>query len=102
MKNVNYTPEMIAKMVAAAPVNFDSAKTLAAELGRPVRSVIAKCKSENIEYISKPAPAKKKAVASKAELVTAIEKALDADDGSLVGLSKSTAASLSALLSNIS
>jgi len=57
---VNYTPEMIAVLTAAAPINHEKAQALAVQLDRGVRSIIAKCKREGIEYISKPAPAKKK------------------------------------------
>jgi hypothetical protein len=96
MNTPNYTPEMIAALQAQAPLDFVKAQALAVSLDRNVRSVIAKAKREGIEYISKPAPAKKKAAPSKADMVTAICSALDCDP--IVGLEKSTGSALSQLL----
>jgi hypothetical protein len=92
----NYTPEMVATLKANAPLDFIKAQALAVSLDRNVRSVIAKAKREGIEYISKPAPAKKKAAPSKADMVNAICSALDCDP--IVGLEKSTGSALSQLL----
>ena len=83
-----------------APVDYAKAQDLAKQLDRGVRSIIAKCKREGIEYISKPAPAKKKSAPSKADLVGAISKALDC--GILDGLEKATGQSLAKLLEHIS
>jgi len=102
MSNVNYTPEMVKILEQNAPVDYAKAQDLAKQLDRGVRSIIAKCKREGIEYISKPAPAKKKAAATKVELVAAIAKAIDCDTDSLSGLEKSTGIALSNLLMNIS
>jgi hypothetical protein len=99
MTNVNYTPEMIAVLNAAAPINHEKAQALAVQLDRGVRSIIAKCKREGIEYISKPAPAKKKAAPSKADMVAAICAAVDTD--SLDGLEKATGSALNKLLSSL-
>ncbi len=96
MTTPNYSPEMIATLQANAPLDFVKAQALAVSLDRNVRSVIAKAKREGIEYISKPAPAKKKAAPSKADMVTAICSALDCDP--IVGLEKSTGSALSSLL----
>ena len=96
MTTPNYTPEMVATLKANAPLDFIKAQDLAKQLDRNVRSVIAKAKREGIEYISKPAPAKKKAAPSKADMVNAICSALDCDP--IVGLEKSTGSALSALL----
>ena len=68
-------------------------------MGKSVRSLIAKAKREGIEYISKPAPAKKKAAPSKADIVAAICSAVDTD--SLDGLEKATGSALNKLLSNL-
>ena len=78
MNTPNYTPEMIATIKASQPLN------------------LAKAKKEGFEYIAKPAPAKKKAAPSKADMVTAICSALDCDP--IVGLEKSTGSALSQLL----
>ena len=99
MTNVNYTPEMVATLKAAQPIDYAKAQELGLQLDRGVRSIIAKCKREGFDYISKPAPAKKKAAPSKAELVGAIAKAVDCD--TLEGLEKATGQSLAKLLEHI-
>ena len=99
MTNVNYTPEMVAVLEAAQPIDYAKAQELGLQLDRGVRSIIAKCKREGFDYISKPAPAKKKAAISKIEMVEAICKALDMD--SCEGLEKSTGAALNKLMQNI-
>jgi len=99
MTDVNYTPEMVATIKAAQPLDLAKAKALGAQLDRGYRSIIAKAKREGFEYISKPAPARKKAAPSKAELVGAIAKAVDCD--TLDGLEKATGQSLAKLLEHI-
>ncbi len=99
MTDVNYTPEMVATIEAAQPLDLAKAKALGAQLDRGYRSIIAKAKREGFEYISKPAPAKKKAAPSKAELVSAIAKAVDCD--TLDGLEKATGQALAKLLEHI-
>jgi len=97
--NVNYTPEMVATIGAAQPIDYAKAQALALELGKGVRSIIAKAKREGFDYISKPAPAKKKAAISKADMVAAICAAIDTD--TLDGLEKATGSALNKLLSNL-
>ena len=99
MTKPNYTPEMVQMLREAQPIDFDKAQALAKELNKNVRSVIAKVKREGLEYISKPAPAKKKAAPTKGDLVAAICKALDID--SCDGLEKATGIALAKLLANI-
>jgi len=99
---VNYTPEMVAVLKAAQPINYDKAQALAVDLKRGVRSIIAKCKREGFEYISKPAPAKKKAMPTKADTINAIADALNSDAADLVGLEKATGQGLNNLLAAIS
>ncbi len=99
MTNVNYTAEMVAQLEQNAPIDYAKAQTLATEMGKGVRSIIAKCKREGIEYISKPAPARKKSAPTKGDLVSAICKGLDVD--ALDGLEKATGSALSKLLSNL-
>ena len=96
---VNYTPEMVEILKANAPLDFAKAEMLAVQLGKNVRSIIAKAKREGVDYISKPAPAKKKAAASKSYLVAAICKGLNMD--SCEGLDKATGSALATLLANI-
>ena len=104
MTDTNYTPEMVAILKAAQPIDHAKAKKLALELSgmghgtRGLRSVIAKASKMNI-YISKPAPAKKKAAPSKADMVADICAALNMD--SCDGLEKSTGSALDKLLRNI-
>ena len=100
-----YTPEQVSALIEAAnsaPFNQARATEFAEQFGLSSRSVIAKVKSLDLPYEVKAKPAAKKAAASKADLVLAIEKAVDADDGELNGLVKAPMAALSALLANIS
>lgn len=76
----SYTPEMIAAIQAAAPLDLVKAHALSAKFGNvSYRSVISKAKSLKIDYVSK-APAAKKdradAGPTKAETLAAIRKAL--------------------------
>ena len=96
---INYTPEMVATLEAAQPIDYAKAKELGLQLDRGVRSIIAKCKREGFEYVSKPAPAKKKTAPSKMDMVAAICSALDMD--TCEGLEKSTGSALNKLLQNI-
>jgi hypothetical protein len=99
-----YTNQMVEVMTASQPLNADVCNELAATFGNGItaRSVIAKAKSLGLDYVVKAKPARKKAAASKADIVNAIAKAVDADDGSLDGLVKAPANALNALLSNLS
>ena len=99
MTTPNYTAEMVALLEQSAPLDFDKAQALGKELNRSVKSIIAKAKREGIEYIRKPAPARKKSAPTKADLVGAICKGLDLDD--CQGLEKATGSALSKLLSAI-
>ena len=48
----NYTPEMVARITAAAPLNLAKAKELAADFGTVTyRSVISKAQSIGVEYV---------------------------------------------------
>ena len=98
-----YTVEMVQAMSDRAPLNAAICQELAIQFGNGItsRSVIAKAKSAGIDYTVKAAPARKKAATSKLDLVKAITKAVDADEGALDGLLKAPASALSALLSNV-
>ena len=54
MTDTNYTPEMVATLKAAQPLDLAKAKALGAEMGKGYRSIIAKAKREGFDYISKP------------------------------------------------
>ena len=99
MTDLNYTPEMVATIKAAQPLDLAKAKALGLQLDRGYRSIIAKAKREGFDYISKPAPAKKKSAPSKADLVAAICAAVSTD--SLDGLEKATGSALNKLLSEL-
>ena len=99
MTDINYTPEMVATLEAAQPIDYAKAQLLAKQLDRGVRSIIAKTKREGFDYISKPAPAKKKAAQTTGDMVEAICSALDMD--SCEGLEKSTGAAFNNLMHNI-
>ena len=99
MTTINYTEAMVATLKTSAPIDYAKAQALGKELNRSPKSIIAKCKREGIEYISKPAPARKKSAPTKADIVSAICSGLDIDD--LNGLEKATGSALSKLLSAI-
>ena len=100
MTKPNYSPEMVQMLREAQPIDFEKAQALSKKLNKNVRSVIAKVKREGLDYISKPAPAKKKAAPTKVDLVHAICKAVDID--SCDGLEKATGVALDKLLRAIS
>ena len=93
----NYTPAMIAKLQAAAPLNLETAKDLAADFGVSHRSVISKAKHLGLEYVKASAKAKVAKGITKAELTDAIRQAVALPDreGDL------TKAELSAVLEHL-
>ena len=102
MKKQNYTPEMEQAIKAESPLDIAKARVLAEKLGRKPRSVIAKAISMGLPYnAAKPVRKDGEPVVRKAELVSAIEKSLSSDAGSLVGLEKATRSALDMLLSEI-
>ena len=95
----NYTPEMVARITAAAPLNLAKAKELAADFGNVThRSVISKAQSLGVEYV-KASPVKrvKDDTPTKAEYLAAIRKSLALADRS----GDLTTAELSAVLEHI-
>lgn len=90
-KEVNYTPEMIAAIEAACPLDLAKAKAVAEEIGKTYRSVIAKAKSLGLVYVSKPAPAKKAKAITKVERVAIISARMNAN---LEGLEKAPVSTL--------
>ena len=94
----NYTTKMIARMDELSPITRSVADDLAAEFGLPVRSVISKAV---LLGLYKKAEAKASSSrTTKAEMVKAIEKALQGEN--LDGLEGASMRSLSALLMSIS
>ena len=97
----NYTPAMIAKLQAAAPLNLAVAKDLAADFGLSHRSVISNAKHLGLDYVVAPKAAKK-IRGSKADTVDAIAKAINVDADALDGLALAKASALNNLLMNLS
>ena len=100
MKKPNYTAEQIAVLKDAQPLNQAKAVEIAEQIGKTSRSVIAKAKSLGLDYEVK-VRATKRVASSKADLVRAIAKGLDADASQFAGLEKATMSALSNLLSEI-
>jgi hypothetical protein len=78
----NYTPEMVARITAAAPLNLTKAKALAEEFGSVTyRSVISKAQSIGVEYVKlSPVKRVKQDTPTKAAYLAAIRKALALTD----------------------
>jgi hypothetical protein len=92
---VNYTPEMTATIVEG----FKAGKTveaLATEVGKTVRSVIAKLSKEGV-YKTAEKPAGKREM-KKAEMVEAISKEIGVSEEVLESLEKATGPALMAVL----
>jgi len=98
---VNYTDQMVEIIKAQQPLDLAKAKALGLEFNKGYRSIIAKAKKEGFEYISKPAPAKKKAQPLKIDIIMAIASALDVTANDLIGLEKATGQGLNNLLKSI-
>lgn len=92
-KNVNYTPEMTAKMVADYTAGV-TVETIAESVGKTVRSVVAKLSREGVyrkkEYVSKTGekPVKKDSVAD------AIGAVLGMSEGEIDSLAKANKSAL--------
>ena len=97
----NYTPQMVAALMAGTVTNYDTAVSYAEANSLPVRSVIAKVKSLGLPYVAKTRPLKRGSKTTKIELVRAIEKSLASGTDSLVGLEKSSVTALERLLIEI-
>lgn len=78
----NYTPKMVAALEAAAPLNLEIAKDLAADFGVSHRSVISKAKSLGLEYVKAAPKAKIAKGITKAELTDAIRLSVGLPDRS--------------------
>ena len=97
-----YTPEMIAKLQGAAPLNLANANAVASDFGNvSYRSVIATAKHLGLGYDVAPKAAKK-IRSSKADTVAAIAKAVDMPVDDLDGLALAKGSALNNLLMNIS
>jgi molybdopterin converting factor small subunit len=91
----NYTPEMTAKVVEG----FKAGRTvedLATEVGKTVRSVIAKLSKEGVYKSKEKAPAKREML--KSEMVAAISAEIGVSEEVLESLEKATGVALMAVL----
>jgi len=95
---INYTPAMVARLKAEAPLNYAKAETLGLELGKNPRSIIAKAKREGIAYEAKIIPVPKSKGPTKAEMLKLIEVAMDTK---LIGLDKAPVKALENLILSI-
>ena len=57
--SIVYTPERIAEMKAASPLNLEKAKELASKFGGSHQSIIVKASNLGIDYVSKSTGSKK-------------------------------------------
>jgi len=94
----NYTAKQVQILRDNAPLNLEIAKSLEESVSHGWRSIIAKCKSAGIEYVSKPAPVKKPHKVTKEELVKLLAKSLDRD---LTGLEKAPASAINAVINGV-
>lgn len=75
-----YTDAMVAKVIAAAPLDLAKAQALGSELGVSYRSVISKAKQLGVEYVAKaPAAKKAKEGPTKADLLARIRSKIGTD-----------------------
>lgn len=98
-KAANYTTEMVDRMIALySELGNDGVEAIAAELGKPVRSVRSKLVREGV-YVA--APAKVKAVKvdgpSKKDLLNTLEPLAAFDVNGLTGATKDAIAAVIAL-----
>ena len=93
----NYTTKMVARLNELSPITRTVADDLAAEFGLPVRSVISK--AVLLGLYQKPQAKASSSRTTKAEMVQAIEDALQGE--TLEGLEGASMRALSALLMSI-
>lgn len=98
-KTVNYTVEMVERMVAMyEQLGNEGIEQIAETLGRPVRSVRSKLVREGV-YVAAPAKAKAKREEgpTKKDLLNELEALVAFDVGGLMGATKEAIASVIAL-----
>ena len=89
-KNVNYTDEMVATMVETyeANPNIDTVKDIAEDMGKSVKSVVAKLVSLGVYQKAERTAKNGKPVVQKAALVKMIEQHYGLEAPSLVKATK--------------
>lgn len=95
----NYTDAMTAELVTAytAAPTAETIEAFAAKFGKNVKSVIAKLVSEKV-YVAKDAKTAKAPRATKAEMLSAVERMLGLDMGALESLDKGSVEAIKALV----
>ena len=94
---VNYTPEMTAKVVADYVAGV-SVETIAANVGKSIRSVVAKLSREKV-YVAKERTTKTgEAIVKKDATADAIGKALNLSEADVTSLAKANKTALKAIL----
>ena len=91
-KTVNYTEEMVNKMLALyEELGNEGLETIAQELGKPIRSVRSKLVREGV-YVATPKAVKTPKVEgpSKKELLNTLEELVDFDVNGMMGATKAT------------
>jgi len=98
VKVANYTPEQTSALVAAyvASPTQETVETLAAQLGKTARSIVAKLSKEGV-YVSKAKEAGKREML-KAEMVAKIAKLVGKNEEQVESLEKATGPALMAVL----
>lgn len=98
---VNYTPEMTAKVVADYVAGV-SVETIAANVGKSIRSVVAKLSREKV-YVAKERTTKTgEAIVKKDATADAIGKALNLSEADVTSLAKANKTALKAILAAVS
>lgn len=96
MKKVpNFTPEQEAMIAAAAPLNQEKARALAAKMNKTERSITAKAVRMGVAYIRKQPVTKAGGKVEKKETIVA--EIANIVSGNLDGLDKAPKAALQAL-----
>lgn len=95
----NYTDAMTAELVTAYTANptAETIEAFATKFGKNVKSVIAKLVSEKV-YVAKDAKTAKAPRATKAEMLSAVERMLGLDMGALESLDKGSVEAIKALV----
>jgi hypothetical protein len=98
-KAPNFTPEQEAMISAAAPLNQEKARALAASMGKTERSITAKAVRMGVTYIRKQPVTKAGGKVEKKETIVSEISALV--EGNLDGLDKAPKAALQALRNHL-
>lgn len=98
----NYTDAMTAELVTAYTANptAETIEAFATKFGKTVKSVVAKLVNEKV-YVTKASATGKAPRATKAEMLSAVERSLGLDLGTLESLDKGSVEAIKALLAAV-